>query len=181
MDPLIHLSPNHLSCSKDYLDYSFYCENIDLYEELYTRGSNLINEAKQKFLKEYPLPLKSKEDLENRLDELFKRKKRCIDFNSPQFDIEITDRKIAETARLLQNNEYLRTGPEYEYAKEHLIKSDEWYNEVFLPLVKKIKEYNEKKYYEWKFSVFDEKGFKEWKDSVIMKKMELDEEFETEG
>jgi hypothetical protein len=181
MEPLAHLSPHFLSPSKEFLDYSFYCENIELYEELETRGANLLNDAKQEFLKEYPLPLKSKEELEEQLDQSLKYKKRCIDLSSPQYVIDITDARIAEISRLLQNGDYLRTGPEWDYAEEFRIKSIEWYESVYVKLVEEIQEYNEKKYYEWKFSGFDEKQFKKWKDSSIMKKKKLEEEFETES
>jgi len=178
MEPLKHLTPHFLFPSKEFLDYGFYCENKELYDELETRGSNLLNDAKQEFLKEYPLPLKSKEELEEELDQSFKYKKLCMDLSSPQYAIDITDARIAETARLLKNGDYLRTGPEWDYAEEFRIKSIEWHESVYVKLVEEIQEYNEKKYYEWKFSGFDEKGFKEWKDSEIMKKNKLEEEFE---
>jgi len=156
--------------------------NKKLYDKLCNRAENLKTESRIKFFEENPLPLKSKEELEKKLDRLFKYKKLCIDLSSPQTIIGIVDAQIAEIARLLQNGDYLRTGPEWDYAKnfdyeEFDAKYEEWKNKDYNKLLEEIEDYNEKKYYEWKFSGFDEDGFNKWINSLSSK----EKEFETES
>jgi hypothetical protein len=172
--PLTHIGSNNLNgpsrakYGPNSLDYEFHEENQELYDELYLRGAELINEAEEKFLEKYPEPLSPKELLEELLDSYIRSKEKIIELGAPDSLKNEYDEKIANTSRKLKEGEYLRTGPEYEYKEEFNLKYAEWCKTVLRKLEEEIQEYNEKAYYEWKFSGFDEGGFKKWKNSLIV-------------
>jgi len=174
MRPLTHIGSEDLNGTDRpnigpmSLDYEFHEENQELYDELYHRGAKLIYEAEQKFLEKYPEPLSEKDTLESLLDYYTRCKNKLPDLGAPESVVAEHDEKIADVSRRLTNGEYLRTGPEYEYVKEWEAKRAEWRKTEFRDIEREILEYNEKTYYEWKFSGFNEDGFKKWKDSLII-------------
>lgn len=86
--------------------------------------------------------------------------------NNDHFDFE-----FHQENQELYNELYYRGDKILEEAKneyEHKEKfDDESVKNAIRELAKGIMEYNERTYYEWKFSGFDEEGFKAWKDSLV--------------
>jgi len=160
MRPLIHIDNGSL-------DLEFHNENSDLYDELLKRGDNLYEDAYQDFMKGFPPALMEKEDLEFLLNARVRKKERMIELGVPQGMIDNEDYRIAEYAKDLASGNYLRTGPEYEYAEKYEAKRKEWHNSPEKKnLLREICEYNEMMYYQWKYPDSCEDDFYEWKKTL---------------
>ena len=128
-------------------DYSRYCANPELYDELSKRSKQLIEEAFKKYIGTFygkePLPLfkELKEEYDNRL----KRKARFIELNAPKTIIETEDMLITELHFKMKNKKFatLKDSALSKYREEYNKRKESFYKSTeFINLRKEINAYN---------------------------------------
>jgi hypothetical protein len=150
MRPLIHLGTG-----PDSLDYNLYSENQALYNKLYDRGEQILEDAKKTFMGNYynnpPKPTLT--ELQIKFDNQITRKEKLVKLNAPKEMLEAADSEAVALYRDIQNKNYgSMSDPVYKkYLDSYYAKENEWHNSKEKEKISnEIYAYNETQYYKFK-------------------------------
>lgn len=129
-------------------DYERWQKNPRLYSSLAERREEIIESAKKKYMGHYydNPPKHTKQELQENLEEKFKRLERLKELRTPSDIIEDMEETIKQIYFQIQNKEYgLMSDPVYKkYRESYYKKENAWENSDELhKLLEEIGQYNE--------------------------------------
>ena len=164
MRPLIRLDSkaNYAPASDKSFDLYLFKKDESLYFDLVERAENIMDQEYKDFLKKYPEPLSSKEELEEKMNKAMNDKDTMVKLWVPQHFVDQKDNEIAENARKISIGDYLCTGPEYDYREKFDREYEKWSENRYQKVKSLIFDYNERTFYEWYFGYFHDADFTHW-------------------